>query len=98
LCCSFGLGSSPEDIVKLAALLPLISQLGTYLVAGMDHYADLREARKAADPETISFFLRIKLDGWDPEIKGRRVLDPETKDAAARFLAGVACNLAGVKS
>jgi hypothetical protein len=83
--------------VKLTALLPLISQLGTYLVAGMDHYADLREARQAADPETVALFLRVKIDGWDPEIKGRKVLDGETKDAAARFLAGVACNLAGVK-
>lgn len=83
--------------MKLSAFLPFISQLGTYLMAGMDHYADLREARRAADPDTVAVFLRIKIDGWDPEVNGRKVLDGETKDAAARFMAGVACNLVGGK-
>jgi hypothetical protein len=75
--------------------LPLVSQLGQYLKLGIDHYADLRAAGKEAGPEIIAAFLRVKLDGWDPKVGGKDLLDNPTRDAAARFLAGVAVNFAG---
>jgi hypothetical protein len=81
----------------IGKFLPLVMELGKYLSMGLDHYADLREARKAADPEIICAFLRVKIDRWDPEVSGRKILDPVTKDAGARFLAGIACNVAGMK-
>lgn len=84
-------------MIALSKMLPLISKLGEYLTLGMNHYADLRAAKQHADPEIVALFLRAKLDGWDPKVGDKKVLDAATRDAGARFLAGVACNLAGVK-
>jgi len=80
----------------MGKILPFVAELGKYLKMGLDHYADLREAHKVADPEIIAAYLRVKIDKWEPEIGGRRMLDTHTKDAGARFIAGIACNLAGM--
>ena len=82
-------------MVAIAKLLPLVTQLGNYLKMGADHYADLRTAGKEAGPEIVAMFLRAKLETWDPKMNDKRLLDDETKDAAARFLAGVAVNFTG---
>ena len=84
----FGLGSNPIP-------LTLVAQLGTYLKLGMDHYADLRNAGKAASPETLTAFLSEKMENWDPKVKDKSLLDKPTRQAGARFLAGIACNLTG---
>lgn len=76
--------------------LPLVGQLGQYLKLAIDHYADLRAAGKAADPDVVALFLRMKLESWDPKVAGKTLLDAPTRDAAARFLAGVAVNSVGV--
>ena len=78
--------------VKLSQFLPLVSQLGAYLKTGIDHYADLRAAGEDADPDIIAFFLHAKMADWNPKASGKSLLDPETRTAAARFLAGVAVN------
>ena len=80
--------------ISMAKIIPLVTQLGTYLKAGMDHYSDLRAAKEVADPEVVAAFVRVKIDAWHPEVAGRSVLDDATKDAGARFIAGIACNLA----
>ena len=72
--------------------IPLIAQLGGYLKAAMDEYADLRAAGSKADPDAIAFFLEAKLAGWEPKLSGKALLDPATRAACARFLAGVAVN------
>jgi hypothetical protein len=82
-------------MVSMTKLLPLVTQLGNYLKMGADHYSDLRSAGKEAGPEVIAMYLRLKLDSWDPKLNNKSLLDDETKDAASRFLAGVACNFAG---
>lgn len=82
-------------MVAMTKLLPLVTQLGNYLKMGADHYADLRSAGKEAGPEIVAMFLRAKLDSWDPKVNDKKLLDDATKDAAARFLAGVAVNFAG---
>jgi hypothetical protein len=82
----------------IGKLLPLVAELGKYLSLGLDYYAYLREARKGADPDIVSAYLRVKMDKWDPEVNGRKILDPATKDAGARFLAGIACNVAGMNA
>lgn len=82
-------------MVNMAKLLPLVTQLGNYLKMGADHYSDLRSAGKEAGPEVVAMYLRMKLENWDPKINEKKLLDDATKDAAARFLAGVACNFAG---
>ncbi len=74
--------------------LPLVQQLGAYLKMGMDHYADLRTAGKDASPEIIAYFLGEKMKSWNPKIKDQALLDDATREAGARFLAGVAINFA----
>ncbi len=79
----------------ISKLLPIITQLGQYLKAGMDHYADLRSAGGQATPEIVAAFLYAKMESWKPTVQDAEILDDETRMAAARFLAGVAVNLAG---
>lgn len=79
----------------IAKFLPIAQQIGTYLKMGMDHYADLRAAGKDASPDIVAFFLREKMQTWDPQISGKSLLDDATRDAGARFLAGVAINFVG---
>lgn len=79
----------------ISKLLPLVGQLGTYLKLAIDHYSALRAAGAEVQPEVIAMFLREKLGMWDPKIGTRSLLDDPTRDAAARFLAGVAINFVG---
>lgn len=79
-------------MLSISKFLPLVTQLGNYLKMAIDHYADLRQAGKEAGPEIISLFIRAKIDSWDPKVGDTKLLDDATKDAAARFLAGVAVN------
>lgn len=75
--------------------LPIAQQIGSYLKMGMDHYADLRAAGKAASPDIVAMYLRVKMQDWDPQVGGKSLLDNATRDAGARFLAGVAINFVG---
>lgn len=77
-----------------AKFFPIVSQLGAYLKQGMDHYADLRAAGKSAGPEVISVYLAVKMAPWNPKVGNVELLDDETKAAGARFLAGIAVNIA----
>lgn len=79
-----------------AKFIPLVSQLGQYLKMAASHYADLRAAGKEAGPDVVAMFLRVKLEDWNPTVSGKALLDAPTRDAAARFLAGIAVNFAGV--
>jgi hypothetical protein len=80
-----------------AKIIPLITQLGTYLKSGMDHYADLRQVKKEASPEIVAAFIQIKMADWNPKFDGKALLDSDTREAGARFLAGLAVNLVGDK-
>jgi hypothetical protein len=79
-----------------AQLLPLVTQLGTYLKLGMDHYVALKAAGSEASVEVVASFLLMKLETWDPKVGSKHLLDGETRKAASRFLAGVAVNFVGV--
>lgn len=74
------------------ALLPLVMQLGTYVKAAADHYANLREIGKNPDPDLIAAFIKVKLDEWDPKLQGKTLLDEATRSAGSRFLAGLVVN------
>ncbi len=82
--------------IPTTTILPIMAKLGEYLKLGLDQYALLKAAGDEAGPDVIAVFLSAKMEAWDPKIKGKSILDPNTKMAAARFLAGVAVNLAGV--
>ena len=77
---------------NMSQMLPLVTQLGTYLKTGIDHYSDLRAAGGSASPDMVAVFLKEKMSAWNPKVGKKELLDDETKTAAARFLAGVAIN------
>ena len=79
----------------IAKFLPIAQQIGSYLKMGMDYYADLRAAGKVASPDIVAMYLRVKMQDWNPQINGKALLDDATRDAGARFLAGVAINFVG---
>ena len=78
--------------VKVTQFLPLVTQLGSFLKTGIDHYADLRSAGSEAGPEIIAFFLEEKMENWNPKVNGNALLDSDTRKAATQFLAGVPVN------
>lgn len=82
--------------LSAAALLPLLSQLGSYFKDGVDYYAMLRASGGSITPEALSAIIEMKMAGWDPKLKGRTVLDSETKAATARMLSGLIINMTGV--
>lgn len=77
-----------------AALLPLVMKLSEFLKDGFDQYAILLASGQKPTPDLIAAFLAVKLDTWNPMVANRALLDSETRHAAARFLAGVAFNMA----
>ena len=75
------------------ALLPLVAKLGDYLRAAGEHAQRAVASGASVGPDVIAAVVENEMSGWNPTISGRRVLDPETRRAAARFLAGVAVNV-----
>ncbi len=80
-------GVSP-DLVKL------LTTFGGYLTEAIEQVMKNKAAGVANSPEALAAYLESRLAEWNPQIKGRPLSDPETKKAAARLLAGIACNFA----
>ena len=81
--------------IRYTKFIPLVSQLGVHLKTAIDHYTDLRAVGKEANVEVVAAFLEIKMADWQPKLNKTDLLDDDTRAAAARFLAGVAANIAG---
>lgn len=79
---------------QAAALLPLVMKLGDYLKVGFEHYVALKAAGTNMTPDMLAAFISMQMTSWNPDFQGKKLLDEETRHAAARFLAGVAMNLA----
>lgn len=75
-------------------LLPLVMKLGDFLKDGFEQYAVLRGSGVEPDVDLVAAFILIRMQDWNPVISGKKVADEETKEACARFLAGIAYNLA----
>jgi len=76
------------------ALLKVLKKLGDFLQAAIER-AMLDVAQDVRpSPEKMTDWLENEMVDWEPTIKGRKLADPVTRRAAARFLAGVACNFA----
>ena len=76
------------------ALIPLVSKLGKFLQAGFEHYIAMKAMGMDPSAEALAAFLEDQMDDWNPSVRGSKLLDPETKAACARFLGGVAFNMA----
>jgi hypothetical protein len=79
--------------VSTMALLPLLAKLGDYFKAGLDHYVQLKASGADTNPDIIAMFIFAKMEGWNPKLINKRVLDHDTKTAAARMLGGLIVNL-----
>tara|TARA_A100001035_G_C27485697_1_gene365274 strand:+ start:165 stop:440 length:276 start_codon:yes stop_codon:yes gene_type:complete len=77
-----------------SALIPLVAKLGKFLRGGFDQYVQLRGSGVEPTPEMIAMFVEMKMADWNPKVKGKDLLDPETRSACARFVGGVAYNIA----
>jgi len=73
--------------------LIILKKLGDFLQEGVKQAAVISATGMTPTPDMIAAWLEDQMSEWNPEIKGRKLADPETRQAAARFLAGVACNL-----
>jgi len=79
--------------IPTSKLLPLLMKLGSYFTQGLDYYVLLRSQGQDIGADGVALFISSKMETWDPTILGKKALDPETREAAARMLAGVAVNL-----
>ena len=79
--------------VSFASLLPALTKLGSYFKDGMDHYVAMRSMGEEITPDVLAMFIHAKMEGWNPKVKGRTLLDHDTSVAASRFLSGVIINL-----
>ncbi len=75
-------------------MLPLVAKLGEYLNKAFDHYVEMQANGVEIDADTLATFMADQMESWDPAISGKKLLDPTTRKAACRFVAGVAFNLA----
>jgi len=76
-----------------AAVLPLVAKLGDFLRGASDHAKRMAASGTVDLPGAVASVVEREMAGWNPVIGGREVLDPETRRACARFLAGVAVNM-----
>jgi hypothetical protein len=75
-------------------IMKVLAKLGDFLQRALQR-AVLEVAQGSRpDPEKLAAWLEKEMIGWDPQVKGRKLSDPATRKAAARFMAGVACNFA----
>ena len=81
-----------------ASLLPLVAKLGKFLQAGFEHYVALLAMGLEPSPELLATFLQDQLKDWNPQVAGASLLDDESREGCARFLGGVAFNMASAQA
>lgn len=79
-------------MISTAQILPLLGKLGGYLKEAAEHLAQMQKVGQGTTPEVLAAFVEDRMAGWDPDVKGVKILDPGTRAAAARLLAGIAIN------
>jgi len=87
-------GFNKKSDFPKSQLIPLIIKLGDFLNMGYDQYRQVEQNGLNVDAEMIALFIKKHMKDWNPVVDGKEVLDEDTKQAAARFLAGVAISLA----
>ena len=79
--------------VSFGSLLPALTKLGAFFKEGMDHYVMLKATGAEVTPDILALFIHSKMEGWQPKVKGKNIIDHDTSVAASRFLAGIIINL-----
>jgi len=75
------------------AIVGLLRQMGDYLQTAIKLAATDAALGARPDPDQIAGKLAAEMSDWEPTMKGKKLADPPTRAAAARLLAGLACNL-----
>lgn len=75
------------------AILTMLKQMNTYLQQAIKRAAVQKASDRVPDADDIAQWLAAQMVDWEPEIKGRKLADDQTRAAAAWFLSGVAVNL-----
>lgn len=75
------------------AIIGLLKQMGAYLQVALKRAALDAASGVRPDPDALGAWLLGEMEDWDPKVKGKSLADPDTRKAAARLLAGLACNL-----
>ena len=75
------------------AIIPLLKKLGEYGQKAIERAVQEKAKGIEPDPDILADWLDASMVDWHPTLKGRPLADPATRKAAARFLAGIACNL-----
>jgi hypothetical protein len=75
------------------AIIGMLQKMGEFLQAAIVRATQDVAKGLRPNPDELADWLHSEMESWEPEMKKRRLADPETRKAAARFLAGVACNL-----
>jgi hypothetical protein len=83
-----------KQSLDMKKMLPLVLKLGNFLKEAFDHYIQCRTLDNSLPVEALSLFIEKKMESWNPTLHGKEVLDVETKKSAARFVAGLAINMA----
>jgi len=89
----FGTKTKPNGFPSTTQLLPLLGKMGEFLKKGFEHYVQMSLAGTKVSPEALQTYIFIQMSSWNPVLKGKKILDVETKQALSRFLSGVAINL-----
>jgi hypothetical protein len=75
------------------AIMSLLAKLGEYGQNAIEKALADKMNGVQTDPDVLADWLHASMVDWHPTLKGRPLADPATRKAAARFLAGIACNL-----
>ena len=73
-------------------ILPLAKGLLAFLQEAIDKTAELKAAGIDLNEDIVGMYLNEKMVDWNPTLKGKQILDEQTKAAGARFLTGIAFN------
>lgn len=80
-------GFARNGTFNLSDFFGVVSKLGDHLRVAVERAADFD-----LDREKLAVFLTLHMQTWDPEVRGRKLLDDDARRACAAFLAGVAVN------
>lgn len=80
--------------ISFTSLLPALTKLGRYFQDGMEHYSAAQRMGASLDAPQLASYIFTRMEGWDPKVKGIKIIDPDTAKAASRFISGVVINIA----
>ncbi len=70
-------------------VLTMLRDFGAHLIATRDHALTLPRI----NVDELTVFVTGRMAGWRPQYKGVELADEPTRQAAARFIAGIAVAL-----